>query len=132
MAKKYRILQSFTYKGKDGKSDRAITLGPGEDVPELDLNERARLLKQEYICEVSENGENIRYKKLLDLDDEQIENLMKKALDAKSKHLVMAELRAKAYSKDTLSKIYAIADQNPKIFDKSFLDFLEQKIAGEI
>lgn len=127
MAKKYRILQSFTYRGKDGKGDKAVTLGPGEDVPELDSNERERLLRQEYICEVSENGENIRYKKLIDLDDEQIENLMRKA-----KHLIMIELRKATYSKDTLSKIYAFADKNPKIFDKSFLDFLEQKIAGEI
>ena len=38
MAKKYRIMQSFTYKGKDGLSKKAITLGPGEDVPELDDN----------------------------------------------------------------------------------------------
>lgn len=127
MAKKYRILQSFTYKGKDGLSKKPVTIGPGEEVPELDASERARLLRQEVICEVSEDGENIRYKKLLDLNDEQISNLIKKP-----KQIIMAELKHVMYSKDTLSKIYAFADQDPKKFDKSFLDFLEQKIAGEI
>jgi len=127
MSKKYRIMQSFTYKGKDGLSKKAITLGPGEDVPELDPNEKARLLKQEIICEVSENGENIRYKKLIDLDDEQIDNLMKK-----DKNVIMLELRRVTYSKDTLSKIYAVADKMTKKPDKTFFDFLEQKIAGEI
>jgi len=127
MAKKYRIMQSFTYKGKDGLSKKAITLGPGEDVPELDPNEKARLLKQEIICEISENGENIRYKKLIDLDDEQIDNLMKK-----DKNVIMLELRRVTYSKDTLSKIYAVADKMTKKPDRTFFDFLEQKIAGEV
>ena len=127
MSKKYRIMQSFTYKGKDGLSKKAITLGPGEDVPELDPNEKARLLKQEIICEISENGENIRYKKLIDLDDEQIDNLMKK-----DKNVIMLELRRVTYSKDTLSKIYAVADKMTKKPDRTFFDFLEQKIAGEV
>jgi len=127
MAKKYRILQSFTYKGRDGKSVKAITLGPGEEVPELDSNERERLLRLESICEVSENGENIRYKKLIDLDDEQIENLLKK-----DKHIIMLELRRASYSKDTLSKIYAVADKMTRKPDRTFFEFLEQKIAGEI
>lgn len=131
MAKKYRILESFGYRGKDGKNNKVITLGPGEDVPELDSDERARLLREEKICEVSENGENIRYKRLIDLDDEQIENLMKKG-----KLLIMAELRNVMYSKDTLAKIYSVADRlgtkGGAPFDKNFLEFIEQKISGEI
>lgn len=125
MAKKYRILQGFTYRGKDGKSEKGVRFGPGEEVPELDLNEREHLLKAEVICEVSAEGENIRYKKLIDLDDEQIENLMKK-----SKHIIMAEVKNAMYSKDTLSKIYAIADQRK--FGEPLLTLIEQKIAGEL
>lgn len=129
MAKKYRILESFVYKGKDGKSNKPITLGPGEDVPELESDERVRLLREEKICEMSENGENIRYKKLIELDDEQIDNLLRK-----SKLIIMAELRNIMYSKDTLSKVYAAADRigTKGGFDKTFFDFLEQKISGEI
>lgn len=127
MAKKYRILQSFVYRGKDGKSNKPITLGPGEEVPELDSNERTRLLKQEIICETSQDGENIRYKKLIDLTDEQIDNLMRKP-----KSVIIAELRNVVYSKDTLSRIYAAADSSKQRPDKVFFDFLEQKIAGEI
>lgn len=129
MTKKYRILQSFFYKGEDGKKDKAIRLGPGEEVPKLNSNERERLLKQETICEVSENGENIRYKKLIDLDDEQIDNLMKKA-----QQIIFAEIKNVMYSKDTLSKIYAIADREKFSWSankKILLDLIEQKISGE-
>jgi hypothetical protein len=125
MAKKYRILQGFNYKGKDGKSEKAVRLGPGEEVPELDSNEREYLLRKEIICEVSENGENIRYKKLIDLDDEQIENLMKKA-----KPIIFNEIKNVMYSKDTLSKIYALVDQRK--MGQALLDLIEQKISGEI
>lgn len=127
MAKKYRILQSFVYRGKDGKSTKPITLGPGEEVPELDSNERTRLLKQEIICETSQDGENIRYKKLIDLTDEQIDNLLRKP-----KSVIIAELNNVIYSKDTLSRIYAVADSSKQRPDKVFFDFLEQKIAGEV
>lgn len=125
MAKKYRIIQGFTYKGKDGKSSKSVKLGPGEEFPELDANERERLLREEIICEVSADGENIRYKKLIDLDDEQIENLMKK-----SKNIILAEIKNVMYSKDTLSKIYAIADQRK--FGEPLLSLIEQKIGGEL
>lgn len=129
MAKKYRVLQSFPYRGKDGLSEKIVTIGPGEEVPELDSGERERLLKEERICEVDMYGENIRYKKLIDLSDEQISNLLKK-----SKPVIMAELRNVTYSKDTLSKIYAAADKMGAKggFDKTFFDFLEQRISGEI
>lgn len=128
--KKYRILQSFFYRGKDGKDKKSIRLGPGEEMPELDSTERQRLLKREIICEVSENGENIRYKKLIDLDDEQINNLMKKP-----QQIIFAEIKNVIYSKDTLSKIYAIADREKFSWSankKALLDLIEQKISGEI
>jgi len=124
MAKKYRIIQSFIYRGKDGKSKNAIRLGPGEEVPELEPNERAKFLQQEKICEVSSEGENIRYKKLFDLSDDQIDNLLNKP-----KPFIINELRNVVYSKDTLSKIYAKADQMK--LGPQLLEVVESLIAGE-
>ena len=125
MAKRYRIIQSFVYKGKDGKAKQAVRIGPGEECPELEASERERLLKEERICEVSANGENIRYAKLLDLDDDQIDNLVKKP-----GRFIMSEIQNVMYSKDTLSKIYAKADQMK--LGKPLLDLLEARIAGEL
>ena len=125
MARKYRIIQSFVYRGKDGKSKQAVRLGPGEECPDLESNERERLLKEERICEISENGENIRYSKLLDLDDTQIENLLNKP-----GRFVMSEVKNVQYSKDTLSKIYAKADSMK--LGKPLLELLEMRIAGEM
>lgn len=125
MPKKYRIIQGFTYRGKDGKAKNAIRLGPGEECPELDASERERLLREERICEVSADGENIRYAKLLDLDDGQIDNLLNKP-----GRFIMNEIKNVMYSKDTLSKIYAKADQMK--LGKPLLDLLEARIAGEL
>jgi len=125
MAKKYRIIQSFGYRGKDGKSKHTIRLGPGEECPELEASERTRLLREERICEVSEEGENIRYKKLLDLNEEQMENLLNKPGP-----FIMNEIRNVMYSKDTLSKLYAKAERLK--MGKPLLDTLEACIAGEM
>ena len=124
MAKKYRIISSFIYRGKDGKSKNAIRLGPGEEVPELEPNEKARLLQEEKICEVSSEGENIRYKKLFDLSEDQIDNLLNKP-----KQFIMNELRNVRYSKDSLAKIYAKADQMK--LGPQLLEAVESLIAGE-
>ena len=125
MAKKYRIIQSFVYKGKDSKSKSAVRLGPGEECPELEAGERDRLLREEKICEVSSDGENIRYKKLLDLTEDQIDNLLNKP-----KPFILNEIKNVMYSKDTLSKIYAKAEQL-KLGD-SLLSLVESRISGEI
>ena len=125
MAKKYRIIQSFSYRGKDGKSKNAVRIGPGEECPELDINERERLLREERICEVSSEGENIRYKKLLDLTEDQIDNLLNKP-----KPFIVNEIKNVMYSKDTLSKIYAKVEQM-KLGD-ALKTLIESRIAGEL
>lgn len=125
MSKKYRIIQGFFYKGRDGKSKQSVRLGPGEDCPELDSNERDRLLREERICEISEDGENIRYKKLLDLSEEQIDNLLRKP-----RNFIMNEIRNVMYSKDTLSKIYSKADQLK--LGAPLLELIELRIGGEL
>lgn len=79
--KKYRILQGFNYKGKDGKSDKSIRLGPGEDVPELDTEERERLLNVNIICEVNEAGANVLRvikdtRDLIELNESELRHLL--------------------------------------------------------
>jgi len=125
MSKKYRIIQGFFYKGKDGKAKQAVRIGPGEECPELDSNERDRLLREERICEISENGENIRYRKLLNLGEEQIDNLLRKP-----NNFIVNEIKNVMYSKDTLSKIYAKAEQLK--LGKALLEVVELRIDGEL
>jgi len=78
MAEKYRIIKGFTYRGPDGASKKKLKLGPGEDIPRLDPNERERLLSQGKICAVSSGGENIRTKKVIDLNPKEIERILDK------------------------------------------------------
>lgn len=126
MSKKYRIVQTFVYRGKDGKNkDGGVRIGPGEECPELDSSERDRLLREERICEINENGENVRYKKLLDLSDEQIDNLLRKP-----RNFIMNEIKNVMYSKDTLAKIYGKADQMK--LGAPLLELIEQRIGGEV
>lgn len=125
MSKKYKIIQSFDYRGKDGKAKTAIRLGPGEDCPELEPNERSRLLMEERISEVSAEGELIRYKKLMDLTDDQIDNLLRKP-----RPVILNEVKNVLYSKETLSKIYSKVDRLK--LGQPILELIELKMGGEV
>ena len=74
--KKYKIMGSFSYRGADGKSNKAVIIAPGEEVPKLDPNERERLLRIGKIAEVSASGEVIEQKNPEDFNDTQITNLI--------------------------------------------------------
>lgn len=128
MEKKYRIIDSFTYRGHDGKDARSIVLAPGEEVPKLDSEERERLLRSGKICEVSKDGENIRYKLLNDLNDDQIENLLKKAHTFIIQYLAGVQGSTRPLSKETLSKMYSLAEEkklNPTLI-KQLEKYLEE------
>jgi len=125
MSKKYKIIQSFDYRGKDGKSKTGVRLGPGEGCPELDPNERTRLLMEERISEVSADGELVRYKKLMDLTDDQIDNLLRR-----SKAMVMNEIKNGSYSKETLSRIFSKVDKLK--LGEPILELIELKMGGEL
>ncbi len=128
MAKKYKVVGSFVYRGQDGKDDETVTIGPGEDVPKLDSNENERLLRLGKIAEVSENGEIIIHQNPEDLKEEQIKGLM-----TKNPRFIVSFLTARQssrfpLSKETLSKIYSIADN--KKMPSELLVKLEQFIAA--
>jgi len=111
MKKKYRIIDSFTYRGPDGKDKRSVVLAPGEEVPKLDSEERERLLRSGKICEIDQYGANIRYTKLNDLNDDQIENLLKKSHTFVMRYLAGVQGSTHPLSKDTLSKMYSVAEK---------------------
>ena len=112
MAKKYKIVASFVYRGFDGKSKNSVTIGPGEDVPKLDSNERERLLRMGKIAEVSqETGEVIIHRTPEDLDATQIDNLMRKPPAFIASFLTARQSSKFPLSKETLSKIYSIAEK---------------------
>ena len=110
MAKKYRVIGSFTYRGEDGHSDKSVIIGPGEEVPKLDANEKERLLRLGRICEVSESGENIVHKNPEDFNETQINNLMKKNPNFIASFLTSRQNSKFPLSKETLSKMYTIAE----------------------
>ena len=113
--KKYRIIDSFTYRGPDGKSKKTVVLGPGEEVPKLDSDERGRFLRMGKICEVDQYGENIRYTKLNDLNDNQIDNLLKKSVTFITSYLAGVQNSTRPLSKNTLSKMYSVAEQRKAV-----------------
>ena len=110
MAKKYRILESFTYRGHDGNDHRSVLISPGEEVPKLDSEHKDRLLRTGKICEMDQYGENIRYKELNDLNDNQIDNLLRKSPAFIMQYLAGIQDSNKPLSKDTLARIYGVAD----------------------
>lgn len=124
MAKKYRIIDSFNYKGKDGKqkdSTKWVRLSPGEEVPELSTEERQNLLMQERICEVDSFGENVRYKKISHLSNEDVESLMNQ-----DPRKIVRAVETMNLSKETLEKVSSYAER--KKMPKEVRDRIENKL----
>lgn len=128
MAKKYRIIDSFTYRGPDGKSQKSVVLAPGEEVPKLDSDQRESLLRRGKICEVDQYGANIRYKEMHDLTDEQIDGLLKKPHPFIMQYLAGIQGSTRPFSKETLSKLYSLAEQKklPLPLIKQLEKFIEE------
>jgi len=129
MVKQYKVIGSFSYRGPDGKKEKAIVIGPGEDVPKLDSNERERLLRLGKIAEVSqETGEIILHQTPEDLKDDQIDGLMKKHPRFIISFLTARQSSRFPLSKEVLSKIYSIAEA--KKMPAELITRLEQFIAA--
>lgn len=122
--KKYKVIGSFYYHGPDGKDPLSVIIAPGEEVPELDSNEREKFLIQQKIAELSStDGTVIKYKNLEDLTDGQIRSLL-----TKSHNLVHGQLKTRYFSNDTLSRIYSEAEKM-KLPD-NIKKLIEDKIEG--
>ena len=125
MAKKYRIISGFYYHGADGKKKKGVLIGPGEKVPQLDPSESERFLREEKICEIGENGENIIYKKLRNLSDDQIHGLI-----SKGPNRVMQEIKSGLmYSNETWAKVYREAERSK--MPQTTLDAIENKFVNK-
>ena len=121
--KKYRIIQSFYYRGHDGKSKKSVVVSPGEELPKLNSDEMERLLYTERVCEVSsEDGSNIKFAKLRELNDDQIEGLVKAGPSR-----VLTDIKALRYSSETLAKLYR--EEEKAKFPQAALDIIEKKIS---
>ena len=125
MAKKYRIISGFYYHGADGKTKKGVLIGPGEKVPKLDSLELERFLREERICEVGGDGENIIYKKLRSLSDDQIHGLI-----SKGPNRVMQEIKSGLmYSNETWAKVYREAERSK--MPQATLDAIEHKFINK-
>lgn len=122
--KKYKVVASFAYRGEDGKNKKSVIISPGEDVPALDPNERERLIRQSKIALLSENGEVIPFQTPEDLQENQIENLLTKSPTFINSFLVSRQSSRFPLSKETLSKMYTIAEQ--KHLPKAIIEKIEQ------
>ena len=127
MSKKYKVIASFAYRGDDGKGAKPVIISPGEEVPKLDSNEKDRLLKQGKIAEVSENGEVIPFQTPEDLNSTQIDNLMGKPPAFISSFLTARQSSKFPLSKETLSKVYSLAEQKhlPKVLIEKIEQYLQ-------
>ena len=125
MAKKYRIINGFVYKGPEGdwKQPKWVTLGPGEEVPKLESRVLDRLIDTHSICEVDMYGENIQHEKLQELSGEGISRLF----EGKQPPVIINLIKATKYSHDTLSRMLAYCE---KMRIPHVPAFLEQMLTG--
>ena len=130
MAKKYKIVSSFTYKGKDGKDKQEawVRIGPGEEVPALTQDELNKLLYAEKIAEISEvTGETIVNKKLTNLNEIEVEKFLRKSPTA-----ITAAISSGNLSIDTLGKMLIIAEREkmPNIVKNAIEEKLNLKVSA--
>ena len=125
MAKKYRIINGFVYKGPQGdwKQPKCVTIGPGEEVPKLEGNVLNRLIDMHCICEVDMYGENIAHETLEELSGEGISRLF----EGKTPPTIINLIKANKYSHDTLSRMLAYCE---KMRVPHVPTFIEQLLMG--
>lgn len=108
--KKYRIVQSFVYKGPDGnwKRDQHVTIGPGEEMPKVNAQEAERLLSEQRICEVDLYGENVPNKRFTYMNNEEID----RTLSGKDEIAIIRIINSANFDHDTLSRIMVYCEKN--------------------
>ena len=125
MAKKYRIINGFVYKGPEGnwKQPQWVTFGPGEEVPKLESRVLDRLIEEHSICELDMYGENIRRENLQELSGEEVSRLF----EGKHPSLIINLIKTNKYSHDTLSRMLAYCE---KMKIPNVPTILEQMLTG--
>lgn len=120
---KCRIMSSFVYRGPNGDwgANKSFNVGPGEEMPKLNLACRKQLLDIGKICEIDQYGENIIVSKRLEMNDEEISRMF----DGKAPQAIINILNSAKFSLETLARMYAYAEKN-RI--KQVAAFLEAKV----
>ena len=123
--KQYRIIMSFTYKGPKGtwKQSKAVRIGPGQKVPELESREIEKLLREGKICEVDSNGEKIPNKRFIEMNAERVDKL----LSGKPELAVIHIVKGTEFGADTLSRILVYCERNKLLQASTFVDEKMQK-----
>ena len=105
----FRVIQSFVYKGKDGRAQNKkwFVVSPGEECPKLDINEKERLLREQVICEVDMHGENIISKKLITMNAEEIDRLF----NSKSPQQLASIVSSTDFAQETLARMLVYAEK---------------------
>jgi len=108
--KRYRVTDGFTYKGEAGndKQEKWYVVGPGEKLPKLDNNEIEKLLYQQKICELDDEGLNIPNKRVHEMNEEEIERLFA----GKNPNALSDIIRGTNFGVDTLNKMLIYAEKN--------------------
>ncbi len=123
---KFRVVQSFVYKGKDGlaPNKKWFVISPGEECPSLDSNETERLIREQVICEVDMHGENIISKKLISMNSEEIDRLF----NSKSPQSLVNIISSTDFAQETLARmlVYAEKAKLPGVITQT----INQKLEG--
>jgi len=103
---KFVILDSFAYRGKDGK-DKPVRVGPGEEVPPMDSSLLKHLVEAGKIGEISsETGQVIPRKKAFKLKDNEMDSLLKRSKPALQNVLTRVD-----FDKESLAKLLIRAEK---------------------
>ena len=108
--KKYKIVMSFTYKGPKGtwKQSKAVRIGPGQALPELESQELSRLMHEGKICEIGSDGIVITNKRFVEMNAEQID----KMFSGKPELAVLNIIRTSDFGAETLNRILVFCERN--------------------
>ena len=107
--KKYKVVDSFHYRGPDGKwpHEKSYIIGPGEQVPKLESHQLEKLLTEGKISELDMHGELIPNSRLVEMNAEQVN----KTFEGKAESTVVRLIETTNFSKDTLARILVFCEK---------------------
>lgn len=124
---KFIIVDSFDYRGYEGKNKSCTILSPGEEIPKLSPNERERLKTEGKIEQVDMNGEriNAKHRDEVELKPEQAQRLVER-----SPARVAEIVQGTKFTKDSLVRMLVYAEKNNA--PKQVTQLIEARIDGRL
>lgn len=110
IAKQYKVAESFVYRGPEGnwKPNKCVTIGPGEETPNLGSDEVKRLLKEGKLVELDTHGQAIPNKHLTEMNGEEINRVF----EGKQEPAIIRIIETTNFGKDTLSRILIFCEKS--------------------